>query len=285
MSGQDNALHRLSLEANKLRQEENWPEAIKKLSTVIQLASEQGALDLEVAAYINRGAAHRHNGDAKAAAADLSLILREPRYRQSPHFPMAVFHYGCGALSAGNLVQGNKQLHWFARNYKPPVYAVQLDKYFVYEADLELLLHDLDTALEQQPELPALRFARAMLYATQKNYYPALEDFRAAAADQTLAVPTEHAIKAMEKVSMRVSPKDRDLMLPGIEYAVMTFDREWDKLQVEYFDLEAQRSEDHSGEDYQALHRALLADAWIRPAQNDHKEGFVWYYQRPRSGT
>ena len=199
----------LNIEANKLREAERWPQVVKACSQLIRAGQAERDIDLELTGHINRGLAQRHAGNLREAAAEFKHILRESRYYHTRDFAMAVFHYGCMELAAGKLDEGQKHLNWFAQHYERAIPPLQLTRLYAFDADLEMLLNDLNRALAYRPDMPAAHFARGMVYATQHDYQAALDEFQPLVNVKTLKQPAIRAIELTEKSATQTEPGSR----------------------------------------------------------------------------
>lgn len=264
------SLYELNMQGHAARSEGRWQDALDSFSAM--LAAAQAAQDewgLRIA-YTCRGLCRRQQGKLLLAVDDFAAAIA------ASELNAAAYYYRANALLA--LGRGDEaetdHRRWIA---SLSALLEPLEAVFAYPADLALAQHDCNTVLEQGTVRPVTFFARGAARELLRDFYRAIEDYQQAAADATLQAAAEDAIQRAVQGAKKITPNDRHLMRPGVQYCVLVYDGDGNTSQITFFDLATQHTEDRRGE---AL-ADLKGDGWQYVSGINHKEGYTYYFQRP----
>lgn len=156
-------------------------------------------------------------------------------------------------------------------NYPP------LNVAFCLESDCKLSLDDCAMALTAGHQTALVYFCQGAAYEACRDYFQAIAAYQKIDPKDPICLEAQVAIERAHQAALYVTPNDKQLMRPSVEYLRLTssvLDREH---RYEYFDLNSSRTETMPFKG--AGHVKLSAD-WKLVAERINREEHVRFYQR-----
>ena len=154
-------------------------------------------------------------------------------------------------------------------NWVPALHAGYASK-----QDCELSLRDFKSAMDKGHASPALHLCRGAALEGLRDFFTAIDGYRVAEKSPELREAAAFAIKRASKAALSVSPEDKALIKPGMEYCVVkTYLSSTQS--IEYFDTTSHAVK-------KSAPRIGFLSKWHLVASEHNTEEGVYYYQRKK---